>query len=259
MTLDLAAPFLIGLLGSLHCLGMCGPLVMAYSLNMTPSSPQGIPHGMEEGLRGKGQGARFEENRLAVTGNPGSPYWNRGVFHHLAYHSGRITSYGLLGALAAGLFNWVGVNFYLNIRGGLILGGGALIILLGLVSLRIIPWPPSLTRFSLFPQSPWTRFLPALIKTPGTMSKVGLGLACGLLPCCLSCSMLIKAAITEDMAEGFLTMAAFGLGTIPALLTVGLSASLLTLRTRIIGERLAALSVMAMGLILVFRGLNLLL
>ena len=34
MSIELVAPFLIGLLGSLHCLGMCGPLVMAYSLNI---------------------------------------------------------------------------------------------------------------------------------------------------------------------------------------------------------------------------------
>lgn len=259
MTLELAAPFLIGLLGSLHCLGMCGPLVMAYSLNITPFSSQGIPPGIEKGARFTVQGLRFKKNRAPHTESIDVSYWNRGFFHHLAYHVGRITTYGFLGALAAGLFNWVGVNFYLNIRGGFILGGGALIILLGLVSLRVIPWPARLSRFSLLPHSQWTRFLPALIKTPGAISKVGLGLACGLLPCCLSCSMLIKAAIAENMAEGFLTMAAFGLGTVPALLAVGLSASLLTLRTRIIGQRLAALSVMTMGLILVFRGLNLLL
>ncbi len=54
-------------------------------------------------------------------------------------------------------------------------------------------------------------------------------------------------------------MVAFGLGTVPALWTVGISASLLTLRIRLIGERLAALSVIAMGLFLMFKGAKLLL
>jgi uncharacterized protein len=250
MTLELVAPFLIGLLGSLHCLGMCGPLVMAYSLNIKPSSPTEAVQGIEKG-------SRFKINRLPYTESNGISFWNKRFFHHLAYHCGRIFTYGILGALTAGLFNLVGVNFYLNIRGGLILGGGALITFLGLVSLKVISLPSRLAGFSLVPQSFWNRFLPPLFKIPGSMAKAGLGAACGLLPCCLSCSMLIKAAITENMVEGFMTMAAFGLGTVPALLAIGLSASLVTLRTRIMGERLAALSVMAMGLILIIKGFNL--
>jgi sulfite exporter TauE/SafE len=70
--------------------------------------------------------------------------------------------------------------------------------------------------------------------------------------------MLIKAATTENMAEGFMTMVAFGLGTVPTLLGLGISASFFTLRTRLIGERLAAFSVILMGLILAFQGAKLL-
>ena len=40
MTIDFLAPFLIGLFGSLHCLGMCGPLVMAYSLHIKNPEPR---------------------------------------------------------------------------------------------------------------------------------------------------------------------------------------------------------------------------
>jgi sulfite exporter TauE/SafE len=232
MTIDFLAPFLIGLFGSLHCLGMCGPLVMAYSLHIKNPEPRAA------GL------------------NP-SP-WGKGFSHHLAYHLGRLTTYGILGALAAGLFQTVGLNLFLNFRGVLILAGGALITLLGLVFLRMIPLPDLLSRFSPGPQLLGNRLLPSLIKSPIPLSKMALGLLSGLLPCCLSLSMLIKAATTENMSEGFMTMAAFGLGTVPTLLALGVSASLLTLRTRIIGERLAAFSVIAMGLILVFKGARLL-
>ncbi|MBI4762986.1 MAG: sulfite exporter TauE/SafE family protein [Deltaproteobacteria bacterium] len=233
MTIELLAPFLIGLLGSLHCLGMCGPLVMAYSLNIKK------PETQTERLK--------------------SAFWDQGFFHHLEFHLGRIIAYGILGALVAGLFTIVGVSLYWDIRGALLLSGGALITLLGLVLLRVFPLPSFLTRYSLPPPSLWNRFLPSLLQTPGSISKTALGAACGLLPCPLTTSMLVKAAITENVAEGAMTMLAFGLGTVPALLTLGISASLLTLRIRIIGERVAALSVIAMGLFLIFKGAKLLL
>lgn len=233
MTLELAATFLIGLFGSLHCLGMCGPLVLAYSVHI------------------KSPGRSVKELNGSL--------WPRGFGHHLAYHSGRLLTYGFLGAIAAALFQQIGLNFYLNIRGGLILLGGGLIIMMGFTFLRLIPFPGSLRGFSISPQSLWNRAIPSLFERPGPISQMALGGACGLLPCCLSCSMLIKAALTENVAEGFLTMAVFGLGTVPGLLAVGLSASLVSLRTRLIGERLAALSVIAMGLILAVKGARLLL
>ena len=68
--------FLSGFLGSLgHCLGMCGPLVMAYSLHIRPGDPS---------------------RQL-----PLKAIWAGGIAHHLAFHAGRILTYGLLGALAA--------------------------------------------------------------------------------------------------------------------------------------------------------------
>jgi uncharacterized protein len=76
----------------------------------------------------------------------------------------------------------------------------------------------------------------------------------GFLPCGLSWAMIVKAATTQSSLAGFLIMVAFGLGTVPALFLPGISASLLSLRSRLVGERLAALSVIVMGLILVFKG-----
>jgi uncharacterized protein len=232
MNIDLLAPFLIGLLGSLHCLGMCGPLVMAYSVHLKSSEFQAV----------------------------GSEYapWVRGFLHHLAYHSGRLITYGILGALAAGFFEIIGFNLYLNIRHGLTLVGGVLIILLGLVLLKVIPPPGFFPRIPLPQRFLGDRVLPALLQSPGAMSKMVLGLTSGFLPCCLTASMLVTAATTEDMARGFMAMVAFGLGTVPTLLVLGISTSLLTLRTRIIGERMAALSVVALGLLLVLKGAKIL-
>lgn len=233
MSIELLAPFLIGLFGSLHCLGMCGPLVMAYSLNIQKPGTQ--------------------------AGGIKSSFWTKGFLHHLAFQLGRIMTYGILGALVAGLFALVGISLYWDIRGVLLVSGGALITLLGLLLLRVFPLPAFLTRYALTLPSLWDRFLPSLLQTPGSLSKTALGAACGLLPCPLTTSLLVRAAITENAAEGALTMVAFGLGTLPALLTLGISASLLTLKIRIIGERVAAFSVIAMGIFLIFKGAKLLL
>jgi len=214
-------------------LGMCGPLVIAYSLNLEKTKP---PLG---GLK--------------------SSFWSRGFLHHLAFHLGRILTYGILGALVAGLLTTVGFSFYWDMRGSFLLTGGLLMVLLGLVFLKVFPLPAFLTRHSTPFQLLGDRFLPSLLKKPGSLPKMAIGAACGLLPCSLTSSMLIKAALTENIAEGAMTMVAFGLGTFPALLAMGISASLLTLKVRIIGERVAALSVIAMGLFLMFKGARLLL
>jgi sulfite exporter TauE/SafE len=84
LSFDLIAPLIIGFVGSFHCLGMCGPLVMAYSLHM------GLPR---------------EEKAI----DPPAP-WVRGIFHHGAFHLGRLVTYGLLGGLAGGSPIWLNSN-----------------------------------------------------------------------------------------------------------------------------------------------------
>ncbi len=227
--LDIVAPLFIGFVGSVHCLGMCGPLVVAYSLHVKSHSDAG------------GQGCAIVS-------------WKKGLWHHMAFHSGRVLSYGILGLLAAGLLYAVGsIDFFKEIRGGITLAGGAFMILLGFILLKIFPIP--VFPISGSPKSSlWGRLFPPLFVSQKIGSKILLGAATGFLPCGLSWAMIVKAATTQDLARGFLTMAAFGLGTIPALFLTGFSASYVSLRTRFLGERVAALSVVAMGLILVFKG-----
>jgi sulfite exporter TauE/SafE len=55
----------------------------------------------------------------------------------------------------------------------------------------------------------------------------------------LSWAMIIKAATTQSAVGGFFTMALFGLGTVPALFATGLSASMLSVKMRFLGERVA--------------------
>jgi sulfite exporter TauE/SafE len=123
-----------------------------------------------------------------------------------------------------------------------------------LVLLKIVPLPGFLTVPSMAVGSFWGKLLPSLFKSQRLGSKMALGLATGFLPCGLSWAMIAKAATTGHVVVGFLTMVAFGLGTVPALFVTGFSASYFTLRTRLLGERIAAISIIVMGLIMVMKG-----
>lgn len=224
MTLDLIAPLAFGLAGSGHCLGMCGPLVLAYSLQHCPGRIPGS-----------------------------SSVWPGSALHHLAFHAGRLLTYGLLGALAAAITRTADVHrFFAGLRGAVALGGGAFMVLFGLGLLGVMgrrfPGPPVLAggRFT-------TRFLPRLFSSKALSAKLALGLVSGFLPCMLSLAMIVKAATTGSPVLGFFTMLAFGLGTLPVLFFTGLSASLLSFRTRLLGERLAGVMVIIMGLIVIFK------
>jgi uncharacterized protein len=131
--------------------------------------------------------------------------------------------------------------------------GGALMVLFGLVLLKIIPVP--LTLSSSQQKGP---FLTVLIRSSLSSRSLGskgvLGFAVGFLPCMLSWAMIVKAATTGNPLNGFLFMVLFGLGTVPVLFFMGFSASILSFRVRLAGERVAAFSVLVMGLVLLAKG-----
>ncbi len=74
MAIELMAPFLIGLLGSLHCLGMCGPLVMAYAVHIkspdTRTAALG-PLSLEPGIFSPSGLSFRKADDLWNTGRPG--------------------------------------------------------------------------------------------------------------------------------------------------------------------------------------------
>ncbi|HBZ54208.1 MAG TPA: hypothetical protein DEO88_02280 [Syntrophobacteraceae bacterium] len=228
---DLYAPFIVGLLGSVHCLGMCGPLVVAYALCRKSTDT-----GEKPGWRS---------------------WYRRGIAHHIAFHSGRLVAYSLLGTMTAALTGAAGIGrFFLNANGIIKVGGGVVLVLLGLMVLRVLPFPTWLTSVSLAPKSFWGRRLPPLLQSQRFAPRIFLGMATGLLPCSLSWAMLVTAAATQEPVRGGLTMLLFGLGTVPLLLLTGLSAHLLSIRIRFLGERLAAVTVMIMGVVLVVQGIG---
>jgi len=222
---DLVSPLIFGLVGSVHCLGMCGPLVLAYSLHLRP-------RGATDALR----------------------FFPEGALHHLTFHAGRLVTYGLLGALAAGIIRIPPFRpFFAGLQSGVSLTGGLIMLAFGLLMLGA--GPKRLRSFSASGPSPIAgRIFARLISSKGLLAKAALGLFSGFLPCMLSLAMIVKAAATGSPSSGFLTMFLFGVGTVPVLFFTGLSASLLSLKLRVLGERVAGGMVMIMGALLFLRG-----
>jgi hypothetical protein len=212
--LDLVAFLTLGLLGSAaHCVGMCTPFVFMVSRRY------GLP-----------AGAHIPWVAQA---------W---------YHAGRLTTYGVLGALGGALgiaLQMAGALVGLQ-RAAAILAGGALVIT-GLASL-----------LSLSPgggpgvyAAPLTAMLGR--RMPG--HPYALGLVLGLLPCGLIYSAVVAAMATGNAVNGAAGLVLFGLGTAPALLGVSLADTLLV-RQRALLNRLAQVFVLVMGVWFVWHAVS---
>jgi len=179
------AVFLIGLLGGVHCAGMCGGIVSALSLQ-TP-------------------GAR--------------PAWTV----HLAYNLGRISSYGIAGAVmgAVGslgvlLNNWLPVQIILYVAANLMM------VALGLYLTGVTR---ALAITERAGQVLWRRVQPAtrrFLPVRGVAQAFPLGMLWGWLPCGLVYSVLTMTLLSGSAARGAAIMLAFGLGTLPNLMLAGL-------------------------------------
>ncbi|MFN2426462.1 MAG: sulfite exporter TauE/SafE family protein [Candidatus Binatia bacterium] len=204
----------MGFLGSSHCVGMCGGI--AGALSATPAGP---------GSRGRANMQRS-----------------------ISYNVGRIASYTLMGVLAgtfgAALAGLGGSEGMLALR----VLAALLIIATGLY---VAGWSGVVTGIERLGGGLWRRLAPAARRARESTSPVAalcFGALWGWLPCGLVYSALAVAAASGSAIDGALTMAAFGLGTLPALLSIGLfagrGASLLRSHT---ARRAAGMMVVVFG------------
>ena len=213
--LDLTIPFTLGLVGSLHCVQMCGPIVLSYSLLLGPQSPR------------------------------------RQSFAHLSYNAGRIITYSVLGALAGSAGGAVGLLGQLTgLKNAAAIVAGCLLILAGIWLAGLFPHT-GLVELKSYRWSPVGR----LLRSSSLVSKLGLGLLLGFLPCGLIYAALLKAVETADPISGALTMLAFGAGTSGALLATGAFSSTAGRWLGRYSNQLAAAAVTLMGVFLLWRGL----
>ncbi len=216
---------MLGLVSSLHCVQMCGPIVLAYST------------ALGEAIKNNSSG------RIPTL-----------VKNHLAYNAGRILTYSALGAaagIAGGTIGWLGHLSGFTHTIAIVSGG--LMILVGIVMLRIIPASFLGNSFFRIP-SVFLRRIGRLLSASGSGNRFVLGLALGFLPCGLIYAALLKAMATASPLGGAVTMLIFGLGTAGSLLALGMLSSALPLQFNRWGNKLAAVGVTLLGIFLVWRG-----
>jgi sulfite exporter TauE/SafE len=142
----------------------------------------------------------------------------------LGYNAGRIASYAVGGALAGGV-GAIAVAQAPVFVGQLVLKALAAALMLG-IGLHLAGIWPSFARLERLGLPVWTRIQPLarrLLPIRSTGAAVGLGLVWGWLPCGLVYSALTLALASGSAPAGAMTMLAFGLGTLPVLLLMGIA------------------------------------
>ncbi len=172
-------------------------------------------------------------------------------------HLGRISSYMLLGTAAGGLGSLVAIPGLSGGQGGLALLTALFAFYIALAMFGRAPSPELLfTRLTQGWGRRMRRFAPG--QTPTAVSAFQAGLLWGLLPCGLVMAGLLAAAVSGSALDGAFVMAAFGLGTLPMTLGIGVAA-----RTRLVARLNAgpwlraatAVILLAFGLQMALRGL----
>ncbi|EMP55709.1 hypothetical protein MSNKSG1_07558 [Marinobacter santoriniensis NKSG1] len=188
--LSYSSAFMIGLLGSTHCLGMCGGI--SASLSMT------LP---------VGRGFRIRQSAML-----------------LSFNLGRIASYTLIAVLIASLSTgaaeqWASAGTILRTIAGLLL------IFMGL---SMGQWWQGIRHIERVGAPVWARLAPLtrkLMPVHHPLQALALGALWGWLPCGLVYSTLGWAALQPTVTSAGLTMFCFGLGTLPSMLATGFAAN----------------------------------
>ena len=222
--LTLTAAFMIGLLGSTHCIAMCGGIVGALTM--------GLPQTRRQSLL----------NLL--------PYL-------ITYNAGRLFSYSLAGLIVGLLSSTVSDFFQIGKFpvGGIV--GGLFMVALGIY---IAGWLQTMAPLERLGGHFWRviepvgrRFMP--VKSP--VQALGLGVIWGWLPCGLVYSTLALAATSGDAVQSALLMMAFGVGTLPMLLAMGGFAEKLQYFTRHQWTRhIAGILLIAFGVMMLTKALG---
>lgn len=205
-----------------HCLGMCGPIVIAYT----------------------------------------SAYRIGGLMPHVLYALGRITTYAMLGAAAGFAGSLVPLAApTMDIQRWVMAATGALVMLMGLGMAgrgpilraieRMAPSMPLVNRARAFFGSGLTRG-----------AYYPLGVVMGFIPCGLVYTALVASARAAmdlagpgGIARGTLMMLAFGIGTLPAMLMAAGASTLLSARLRAGVSGVGAGMMIAAGAVFMMRAL----
>lgn len=191
MELSLATAFIIGIASTLHCLGMCGGISGALTFSLP---------------------AEVRRSRWRLSG------------YSLAFGVGRVGSYamagGIAGAVGAILLQVVSdiqpLQLFARTLAAAVLAG---------IGLYLAGWFPRFAQLERIGAPVWRRLEPharRLLPVSSPLQALLFGAAWGWLPCGLVYSMLIWTLTTGEALQSALLMLAFGLGTLPGVMTAGI-------------------------------------
>lgn len=214
-TLDLAGLFMLGFLGTGHCIGMCGPLIVAlpgqagrFSAHLVYHAGRILTYGMIGGLMG-------------------------------AAGSGLIRLAGMVGADP---MVWVG-----RVQVGISLLAGLFLAWFGLSRLGFVREPGWMVIAAPNRLPGWRRLSARPAARRGNRDLFLMGLLLGGLPCGLSYAAFARAFSSAQAWGGAGMAMVFGLGTLPGLLVVGAGAAMVLNRFRRHADMLAGLVMIAMA------------
>jgi sulfite exporter TauE/SafE len=179
----------------------------------------------------------------------------RNTLRQLLYHLGRMNTLVAIGAFSGGAgAALVARAPVAAVERALAVGAGLVMIVVGLemagVLARVTAAGAALARATV------GRLLAGVIRSRSLAAPIALGVFNAFLPCQLIYAFAARAAATASAGEGMLVMLAFGLGTVPAMLGLGMARVFAGPRVRARLSLAAALLVIAFGAVTVLRGLG---
>jgi sulfite exporter TauE/SafE/plastocyanin domain-containing protein/copper chaperone CopZ len=216
--------FVVGLLTSLHCIAMCGGIVLS-------------------------QGIKREDGERQPVSDSQLTRFTAGLLPSLLYNGGRVVSYTIIGGAVGALGSLFSLSTAL--KGAMPIVAGAFMLFLGVRMLGIFPW---LSRLRIrFPGL-------GVGKVRAAASRRGpfvIGLLNGLMPCGPLQTMQVYALGTGSFFAGALSMFLFSLGTVPLLLGFGAISALLSAKFNRRMLKASGVLVMVLGLVMFTRGMSL--
>jgi uncharacterized protein len=216
---DLVLLFCASLLGSAHCVAMCGPYVAMCTAQFVP---KGATPGARCGLR-------------------------------VLFNLGRIATYSLIG-LIVGAFGQIAqaAASRFGVAGIVAIAAGSAALAFGLSMIGWFRDPASVVAMAGV-----GRWLIAgrmrLNQAPPAAAPLLLGALQGWLPCALVYAAASRASLAGTPVMGAFTMLVFGLGTVPAVFALTVIPQ--TLLRRVKAQRLAGALLAVLGVLLILRGL----
>lgn len=213
--MEIISALTIGLVGSFHCIGMCGPIAIALPLK--------------------------------------NQSWFTRTLSALLYNLGRSVTYGIMGAILGLVgtgFKMMGVQQWISI-------------IMGIIMILSVLFPLVFRKYfntEGFAQGLTTKLKSAFQKMFSIRSYTSLfviGIINGLLPCGLVYMALAGAIVTGTVAGGAIYMIAFGLGTIPIMLSLSLLGNMASVKLRNKIRRIIPIFIIIIGILFILRGMNL--